>query len=320
MTRDEIVRRAFQTFRPDSEAVPPLTLRGGNAVDGYDEADRFDPACDEPTDAYIEGYAFWGLGYLDAQSWRHYLPRLIGYALRRPDDPAMAVEALLRSLRPPDRYPPRLGTLTAEQEAVVVAFLGTLAFGDSSGHLRNEAQQALEEWWLPGARHRPRPEDVAALRSAPVTYHVVERAVYRLKLPAPFASSGARHIAEESRTVEVWGGMLCGDVPTIVAINLMPQVGRHLRQIMERAATGLRAASVEQRRVCVPGARQSERLDGLTRGNSPTEPERITIVAAVVGRQVVLLTLRSWPRADVEAAMERIVGTFEILARGGESA
>jgi hypothetical protein len=175
MTRDEIVRHAFEAFRADAEALPPLTLRGGNAIDGYDEAEPFDSPCDEPTDAYIEGYTFWGLGYLDAQSWRHYLPRLIDYTFRRPDDPAMVVEALIRSLRPPDRYPPRLGTLTAEQEAVVVAFLETLALGDDSGPLQDDARQALEEWWLPGARHRPRPEDVAALRSAPVTDHVVKR-------------------------------------------------------------------------------------------------------------------------------------------------
>jgi len=319
MTRDEIERRAFEAFRADAEAVPPLTLRGGNAVDGYDEAEPFTPACDEPTDAYIEGFAFWGLGYLDARSWRHYLPRLIYYAFRRPDDPAMAVEALIRSLRPPDRYPPRLVTLTAEQEAVVAAFLETLALGDGTGPVREDAQQALEEWWLPGARHRPRPEDVAALRSASVTYHVVERAEYRLTLPAAFASSGARHIAEESRTVEVWSGTLCGDVPTMIAVNLTPLAGRHLRQIMERAAAGLRAASVEPRSVRVPGATRSERLDGMTRGNSPAEPERMAIVAAVVGQEVVLLTVRSWPRDDVEVAMERIVGAFEILARGAGS-
>ncbi len=313
------MRRAFEAFRADAEGTPPLTLRGGNAVDGYDEAEPFDPACDEPTDAYIEGFAFWGLGYLDAQSWRHYLPRLIDYAFRRPDDPAMAVEALIRSLRPPDRYPPRLATLTVEQEAAVVTFLETLALGDGIDHVQNDAQQALEEWWLPGARHRPRPEDVAALRSAPVTYHVVERARYRLTLPAAFASSGARHIAEESRSVEVWSGMLCGDVPTMIAVNLTPLAGRHLRQIMERAAAGLRAASVEPRNVRAPGATRSERLDGLTRGNSPAEPERIAIVAAVVGAEVVLLTIRSWPRDDVEAAVERIVDAFEILAGGAES-
>jgi hypothetical protein len=143
-----------------------LTLRGGNAVDGYDEAEPFDPARDVPTDAYIEGFAFWGLGYLDAQSWRHYLPRLIDYAFRRPADPAMAVEALIRSLRPPDRYPPRLGTLTADQEAVVVAF-SVRSRGDGSGHVQDDAQQALEDggcpahatgrdpkMWPPSAPHR----------------------------------------------------------------------------------------------------------------------------------------------------------------------
>lgn len=310
------MRKAFEAFRADVDTVPPLTLRGGNAVDSYDDAEPFDPGRDEPTDAYIEGFTLWGLGYLDAQSWRYYLPRLIRYAFRHPDDPAMAVEALIRSLRPPDRYPPRLSTLTAEQEAVVVAFLEALALGDDTSHVQDDAQQALEEWWLPGARHRPRPEDVATLRAAPVTYLAVERARYRLMLPAAFASSGARHIAEESRIVEVWSGMLCGDVPTMVAVNLTPLAGRHVHQIMERAAAGLRAASLEPRPLRVPGATRSERLDGLTRGNSPTEPERIMIVAAVVDHDVVLLTVRSWPRDDVEAAMERIIATFEIVARG----
>jgi hypothetical protein len=313
VTRDEIVWRAFEAFRADTEAVPPLTLRGGSAVDSYDEAEPFDPARDEPTDAYIEGFAFWGLGYLDAQSWRHYLPLLIRYAFRRPDDPAMAVEALIRSLRPPDRYPPRLATLTADQEAVVVAFLETLALGDDTGRLQDDAQQTLEEWWLPGARYRPRPEDVAVLRSTPMTYRVVDSVRCRLRLPVTFVSSGARHIAEESRTVEAWRGTLCGDVPTMVAINLSPLAGRHLHHVMDRAAAGLRAASVRSRHVRVPGAIRSERLDGLTRGDSPAEPERITIVGAVVGHEVVLLTIRSWPRDDVQAAMERIVATFEAL-------
>jgi len=310
------VRSAFHAFRADADAAPPLTLRGGNAVDSYDDAEPFDDARDEPTDAYIEAYAFWALGYLDARSWRHYLPRLISYAFRRPDDSAMAVEALIRSLRPPDRYPPRLASLTAEQETVVVAFLETLALGDASGHVQDDAQQALEEWWLPGARHRPRPEDVATARSAPVTYHLVQRARYRLMLPVAFVSSGERHIAEESRAVEVWRGELCGDVPTIVAVNVTPLAGRHLRHVMERAAAGLRAASVEPGRVRVSGAARSERLDGLTRGDSPAEPERIMIVAAVLGEEVVLLTVRSWPRDDVEAAMDRIVAGFELVPPG----
>jgi hypothetical protein len=46
----------------------------------------------------------------------------------------------------------------------------------------------------------------------------------------------------------------------------------------------------------------------------PRGARTITIVAAVAGEQVALLTVRSWPRDDVEAAMERIVGAIEILA------
>src|SRR5262245_49137767 len=312
VTRDEIVQQAFEVFRTDADAVPPLTLRGGNAVDGYDEAEPFDPARDEATDAYIEGFTFWGLAYLDAQSWRHYLPRLIDYTFRHPNDPAMASEALIRSLGPPDRYPPRLATLTVEQEAVVVAFLETLALEDDDEPLRAEAQQALEEWWLPGARHRPRPEDVAALRATPVTYRVVDRGSFRLSLPEGFGSSGARPIPEESRTVEVWSGMIGGDAHTTVAVNLTPLADRPPNHILERAARGLRAAGTGPVGGRAPAAARSERLDGMTRGNSPAEPERIMLVAAASGRDAVLLTVRGWPREDVLSVMERIVSSLEL--------
>ena len=116
-------------------------------VTRYDQPMPFDPAQDEPTDTYLEECAFWGLAYLDARSWRHYLPRLIDYASRHPDDPAMVIEALVRSLRPPDRYPPRLASLSSEQEEVLRAFLEHAALGDAMPHLQGEAQQALEEWW-----------------------------------------------------------------------------------------------------------------------------------------------------------------------------
>src|SRR5439155_21845807 len=141
--------QAFEAFRADATAPPALTLRGANALDGYDRPTPFDPAADEPTDAYLEGFAFWGITYLDARSWRHYLPRLIDYSFRRQNDPAMVTEALVRSLRPPDRYPPRLGALIAEQEAVVRSFLQQVALGHAIPHLHTEAQQALEYWQLP---------------------------------------------------------------------------------------------------------------------------------------------------------------------------
>src|SRR6476469_31819 len=118
MDHAEHLRRARSAFRDDLAAPPPLTLRGANAVDGYDEPDPYDEVLDAPTDEYLERFTFWAMPYLDARSWRHYLPRLIEYALAHPDDPHMVVEATVRSLRPPDRVPGRLTTLSPDQGLV----------------------------------------------------------------------------------------------------------------------------------------------------------------------------------------------------------
>jgi hypothetical protein len=151
--RSDIRRRAGEAFRADTLAPPQMTLRGGYAEDSYDFAPPLDPVLDEPTDKYIETYTFWGLAYLDPASWRHYLPHLIDYTFRHMDDPAMAVEGLLFSLRPPDREPPRLASLTQDQEAVIVAFLEEVAFSDDSAN-RDFAMQVMEEWWIPDALYR----------------------------------------------------------------------------------------------------------------------------------------------------------------------
>ena len=155
--RSGISRRASEAFRADALAAPRMTLRGGYAEDSYDVAPPPDPVLDELTDDYLEAYTFWGLAYLDPASWRHHLPRLIDYAFRHMDDPKMAVEGLLHNLRPPDRDPPRLASLTAEQEAVIAAFLENMAFSEDSAN-RDFAMQVLEEWWIPDALYRKRPQ------------------------------------------------------------------------------------------------------------------------------------------------------------------
>ncbi len=153
--RSEISRRASEVFHADTLAAPQMTLRGGEAEDSYNVAPPYDAVLDELTDAYLEAYTFWGLAYLDPASWRHYLPHLIDYTFRHMDDPKMAVEGLLYSLRPPDREPPRLASLTAEQEAVIVGFLEEVAFSEDSAN-RDFAIQVLEEWWIPYALYRKR--------------------------------------------------------------------------------------------------------------------------------------------------------------------
>ena len=150
----DLVRRAFELFRTDLQRLPSVTLRAGNALDDYDEPPPYDPVVDEPNDAYLERYAFWGLNYLDAASWRHYLPRLIDYALRHLRASRAATQGLLSSLRPPDRVPPWLGSLTPEEEALIRDFLEVVAFGDDANSERELAMQALEEWWLPNALYR----------------------------------------------------------------------------------------------------------------------------------------------------------------------
>lgn len=152
---EAIGRRATAAFAQQSASLPAMTLRGGNSVDSYLSPEPYDEARDRPSDAYLEDFAFWGLCHLDAASWRYYLPLLINYALRHQDDVKMVVEGLLHSLRPPDRQPPRLASLSEEQEAVIAAFLEHLCF--SGGSVNSEfACQVLEEYWLPDSLYRRR--------------------------------------------------------------------------------------------------------------------------------------------------------------------
>ena len=152
----DVAKTAWDAFRLDAESAPAITLRGGAACDDYRDPPPYDAALDSPTDDYLERYAFHGLPYLDAASWRHYLPRLIDYAMRHLDGSnGMVVEGLLWSLRPPDREPPRLAAITPGQEQVIVSFLERLAFGDERLPERDLALQVMEEWWIPGALYRP---------------------------------------------------------------------------------------------------------------------------------------------------------------------
>ena len=155
MMRSEISRRANEVFQADILATPRMTLRGGEAEDSYNVAPQYDPILDKLTDAYLEAYTFWGLNYLDPASWRHYLPFLIDYTFQHMDDPKMVVEGLLYNLRPPDREPPRLASLTGEQEAVVIEFLEEVAYSEDSAN-KDFALQVLEEWWIPNALYRKR--------------------------------------------------------------------------------------------------------------------------------------------------------------------
>ena len=149
----ELSEEAHSAFASDVALPPALTLRGGDAIDNGKTPPGFDPALDEITDEYVEAY-HWGLPHLDAQSWRHALPFLLSYALRALEKPSAAVDALLSSLRPPDRTPPRLASLSIEQEAIISRVLDVLCFSPESAY-HELACQTTEEWWAPNAMYRP---------------------------------------------------------------------------------------------------------------------------------------------------------------------
>ena len=312
-----LVAQAFSAFDEDLRKLPPVTLRGGADLDSYNDPTPFDPVADEATDTYIEGYAFAALPHLDGGSWRHYLPYLIRYALRHPDDPAMVTEALVRSLRPPDRFPPRLGSLTEAQEDAVRGFLEQIALSDRNTSSADEARQAIEEWWGPHPRSRPSAAALEAQRAAPLIYRVVSGPDYRLGVPDSMVSSGARDIPSESRRVETWGGYICGDVHAIAAINVLSRPPATFDGTVARYCTffGINTPAAN---IDVAGARRAVRIGGVSTAHHPGDPRHVVLVVAE-GTNVVLLTIQASVRADVRLVLERIAASFELVTRDAES-
>ena len=149
MPHTDLIADIFAAFSAEGSAFPPMTLRGGDALDLGKPAEPFDVLVDAISDEYLEAHP-WGSGYLDATSWRHYLPFMMEYALRRITETSDVTDALLTSFRPPDRTPPRLGSLSKAQETAVLRFLDVMAHSADSGSV-DLAAVVLSEWWTPGA-------------------------------------------------------------------------------------------------------------------------------------------------------------------------
>lgn len=149
MAHTDLIADIFAAFSTEGSAFPPMTLRGGDALEAGKEAPPFDVLVDAISDNYLEAHP-WGSGWLDAASWRHYLPFMMEYALRHLADSNDVTDAVLTSLRPPERTPPRLGSLSKAQETAVLRFLDVLAYSGESASM-DLAALVLSEWWTPGA-------------------------------------------------------------------------------------------------------------------------------------------------------------------------
>ncbi|MDI9238697.1 hypothetical protein QLQ15_07185 [Lysobacter sp. LF1] len=150
----EALKARIETVFRTHPGPPAISLRAGNAIDDGEPPPPWDAALDAPDASYMECNA-WGLPHLDAASWLHYLPIFMCHALDHlPDrDSSIATDALLFSLQPPDRDPPRFGSLSSEEQTVVGQFLDLLAF-DPRSKWTDQAMTALEEYWAPGATYR----------------------------------------------------------------------------------------------------------------------------------------------------------------------
>jgi hypothetical protein len=148
MPHTDLIADIFAAFSAEGTTFPAMTLRGGDAVDLHRPVLPFDVLVDAISDQYLEAHP-WGSGYLDATSWRHYVPFMMEYALRHITEASDVTDALLTSLRPPDRTPPRLGSLTKAQETAVLRFLDVMAYSETSASM-DLAAVVLSEWWTPG--------------------------------------------------------------------------------------------------------------------------------------------------------------------------
>lgn len=149
----DLLKRLRDAFAVDLLRPPATTLREADTIDSYGEARPVMVSDDSPTPSYLNRCAS-GISYLDAASWRHYLPALGELAINSLSEDSLAVSGLIQSLRPPDREPPRLGSLDAMQEIVLRELLELVAYSADS-IWQSEACQALEERWIEGALYRP---------------------------------------------------------------------------------------------------------------------------------------------------------------------
>ena len=142
-------RAAIGAAFPPTAAPPPISLRAGNALDDYAEPPPFDPEADAPTDAYIEAY-YHGIHFLDAPSWRHYLPVLLEYVLSHEGGGGPnVVETLLFAIAPGDPSYPVFPVLDGAQIAAVEGGLRAL-HGVLGAEYAEEIEAALCREWPRG--------------------------------------------------------------------------------------------------------------------------------------------------------------------------
>jgi hypothetical protein len=141
---------------------------------------------------------------------------------------------------------------------------------------------------------------------------------WRLELPEGVIGGPAERLTNpELLSSSIFRGWVRQE-PFSVIVSTRERAGTTLRRTCRRIATDFRNAPGEGRELDVPGARGARRLDGLIDieeglGEPPDWTERLTVVVAAAAKELVLLTVRRGPAADVGDDVEAVVSSLRLL-------
>jgi hypothetical protein len=137
----------------DAPRPPNDALLHERCMDDNDivELYRIEHWRDLPDERVETEYA--ALSFLSPDGFRHFIPAYMGFALRRLDSGAAAVDSTIWSLAPvfyedeglKDFTASKLSTLTEKQRAALIAFLEAAA-EDGDDYVAEQAGKALA-WW-----------------------------------------------------------------------------------------------------------------------------------------------------------------------------
>jgi hypothetical protein len=140
---------------------------------------------------------------------------------------------------------------------------------------------------------------------------------WRLELPDGVIGGPAERLTNpELLSSSIFRGWV-GEDPFSVIVSTRRRTGTTLRRTCRRMSVGFHDGPGEGHELAVPGAKGARRLDGLIDieeglGEPPDWTERFTVVIAARTRELVLLTVRRPPDADLGDEVEAVVGSLRL--------
>ena len=142
---------------------------------------------------------------------------------------------------------------------------------------------------------------------------------WRLEVPDGVIGGPAERLTNpELLSSSIFRGWI-GEEPFSVIVSTRERTGTTLRRACERIAVGFRDARRARAARSKSRAREgARRLDGLIDieeglGEPPDWTERLTVIVAAATDELVLLTVRRGPDADLEAEVEAVVGSLRLV-------